>query len=249
MQGRNKTPRRWFRVKQSAEGDQRGSEEDPEGHTLYDWENPPEDDQAHEKAGHGETVAAKPVQVTLRAILGHEDHDASAAIQRWNREEIEGAEEKIQGKENEENYRNKTRFAGERIVREKMVGTPDAESHRGKDHQGEVGSGTGQGHPGRAARMTAFPERIVRGTGPTDHAAGEKEAENRENDHAKGRPADMRDGIEGDLASKGSGGVSSEFGDVGVGRFVAGGGEKKSNIPDKAERKSFGREVWHKELG
>jgi hypothetical protein len=59
----------------------------------------------------------------------------------------------------------------------------------------------------------------------------------------------VRDGIEGDLASEGSRGVSSEFGDEGVRRFVAGGGEKKSNIPDKAERKCFGREVWHKELG
>jgi len=241
--------RGWFKVKQSAEAERRGSEEDAEGHTLNDWENPPEDDQAHEKAGHGETVAAQPVEVTLRAILGHEDHDASAAIQWRNRKEIEGAEEKIQGKENEEDDRNKTGFAGDRIVREKMVGTPDAQSHGGNDHQREVGGRAGQGHPGRAARMPAFPERVIRGTGPTDHAAGEKETENRENDHAKGRPADVRDGIEGDLASEGRGGVSSEFGDEGVGRFVAGGGEKKSNIPDKAERKSFGREVWHKELG
>jgi hypothetical protein len=97
--------------------------------------------------------------------------------------------------------------------------------------------------------MPAFPERIVRSTRPTDHAAGEKKAEDRDNDHAKGRPANVWDGIEGDLASEGSGGVSSEFGDVGVGRFVAGGGEKKSYIPDKAEHKRFGREVWHKELG
>jgi len=59
----------------------------------------------------------------------------------------------------------------------------------------------------------------------------------------------VRDGIEGDLASEGSGGVSSEFGDVSVSRLVASGGEKKCNIPDKAQNKCCGRKVWHKELG
>jgi hypothetical protein len=33
-----------------------------------------------------------------------------------------------------------------------------------------------------------------------------------------------------------------------MGRFVTGGGEKKRNVPDKAERECFGREVWHKEF-
>lgn len=216
---------------------------------MDDGENPLENDQAYEQTGHGETVAAQPIEIPLGAILGHEDHDAGAAIQWRNRKEIEGAEEKIQGKDDEKGQEDKTGFAGERIVRQEMVGTADAEGQRGNDHQREVGGGASQGHPGRAARMTAFPERIIRSTGPTNHAAGEKKAEDRENDHAKGRPADVRDGIEGDLASEGSGGVSSEFGDVGVGCFVAGGGEKKSNIPDKAENKCFGREVWHKELG
>jgi hypothetical protein len=34
-----------------------------------------------------------------------------------------------------------------------------------------------------------------------------------------------------------------------MGRFVTGGGKKKSNVPDKAERECFRREIWHRELG
>ncbi len=236
-------------MRQSAEASRLCSKEDVEGHTLYDWENPPEDDQAHEKAGHGKTVAAKPVEIALRAILGHEDHDASTAIQWRNGKEIEGAEEKIQGKEDKEDLEDKARIAGDRIERKEMVGTPDAQSQRGNDHQREVGGGAGQGHPGRTVGMTAFPERIVRSAGPTDHAAGEKEAEDWENDHAKGRPADVRDRIEGNLTTQSRGGVSSKFGDEGVGRLVACGGEKKRNVPDKAEHEGFGREIRHRELG
>ena len=98
-------------------------------------------------------------------------------------------------------------------------------------------------------RMTSLPERIVRSAGPTDHATEEKEAEDRKHDHAKGRPTNVGDRIQGNLAAEGGSGVSSEFGDEGVGRFVACGGEKKGNVPDEAERKHFGREIWHRDLG
>ena len=133
--------------------------------------------------------------------------------------------------------------------RQEMLRTADADSQSGDDHQCEVGRGAGKGHPGGAVRMTAFPERIVRSTGPTDHAAGEKKAEDWDNDHAKGRPADVGNRIERDLATEGSGGVSSKLGGEGVGRFVTGGGKKKRNVPDKAERECFGGEIRHRELG
>jgi len=249
VQARNRTARRWFRMKQNAEGVRRGSEEETEGRILYDWENLPKYDQAHEKAGHGKTVTAKPVEIALGAIFAHEDHNAGAAIQWRNRKEIEGAKEKVQGKEDEKDLEDQSRIAGDRIGRKELVGAPDADRQRGNDHECEVGGGAGEGHPGRAVRMTAFPERIVRSAGPTDHAAGENEAEDRENDHAKGRPADVRDGIEGDLTTQGSRGVSSQFGDQGVGRFVTCGGKKKRNVPDKTECECFGREIWHRELG
>ena len=92
---------RWFRVKQSAEGVRCGSKEDAERRPLHDGENPLENDQANEQTGHGETVAANPVEIALGAVLGHENHDAGAAIKWRNREEIEGAEEQIQGKDDE----------------------------------------------------------------------------------------------------------------------------------------------------
>ena len=249
MQARNRTARRWFRVKQSAEGDQRGSEKDAQCRPLYDGENPLEYDQAHEQAGHGETVTANPVEIALGAVLGHEDHYARASIKWRDRKEIKGAEEKVQGKDDKKDLEDEARISGERIDRKEMVGTPDADSQSGDDHKCEVGSGAGKGHPGGAVRMTAFPERVVRGTSPTDHAACEKKAEDRDNDHAKGRPADMRNRVEGDLAAEGRGGVSSEFGDEGMGRFVTSGGKKKRDVPDKAEYQCFGREIRHRELG
>ena len=196
MQGRNTTARQWFRVKQNAEGVRRGSEEETEGRILNDWENLPEDDQAHEKTGHGKTVTAKPVKIALGAIFAHEDHNAGAAIKWRNREEIESAEEKIQGKDNEEDLEDQARIAGDSIDRKEFVETPDADGQSGNDHEREVGGGAREGHPGRTVRMTAFPERIVGSAGPTDHAAGEKIAKDWDNDHAKGRPADMRYRIE-----------------------------------------------------
>lgn len=249
MQARNRTARRWFRVKQNAEGVRRGSEADAKRRPLHEGENPLEYDQANEQTGHGKTVTANPVEIALGAVLGHEDHYASASIKWRDRKEIKRAEEKIQGKDDEKGQEYNTGYASERIDRKKMLGTPDADGQRGHDHECEVGGGAGEGHPGRAVRMTAFPERIVRSAGPTDHAAGEKKAEDRDNNHAKGRPADVRDRIEGDLATEGRGGVSSEFGDEGMGRFVTGGGEKKRNVPDKAERECFGREIRHRKLG
>ena len=240
---------RWFRVKQSAEGVRCGSEEDAERRPLHDGENPLEYDQANKQTGHGETVTANPVKIALGAIFGHEDHDAGAAIKGRDREEIEGAEEKVEGKEDEKDLEDKARIASDRIDRKEMVGTSDADGQSGDDHEREVGGWAGKGHPSRAVRMAAFPERIVRSTRPTDHAACEKKAEDWDNDHAKGRPADMRNRIEGDLTTEGSSGVSSELGREGVGRFVTGGGKKKRNVPDEAEYQCFGRKIRHRELG
>jgi hypothetical protein len=249
VQSRNTTPRRWFRVMQSAEGDRRKSKEKTKGHSLDDGENSPEDDQPHEETSHGKTVTTNPVEIALGAVLGHQDHDASAAIQRRNRKKIEGAEEEVQGKENEEDLEDKARIAGDWIDRKELVEAPNADGQSGNDHEREVGCRAGEGHPGRTVRMTAFPERIVRSTCPTDHAASEEKAKDWDNDHAKGRPADMRDRIEGDLTSECGGGVSSQFCDEGVGRFVTCGGEKKRDVPDKAEYQRFGRKIRHRQLG
>lgn len=78
--------------------------------------------------------------------------------------------------------------------------------------------------------MAAFPERIVRCAGPADHSAGEKETEEGNDDHAERRPADVGNGIEGDLSTESSGGVSTHFRDERVSGFVARGGEKKNDV-------------------
>ena len=93
--------------------------------------------------------------------------------------------------------------------------------------------------------MAAFPEGVERSAGPADHAAGGEEDKKRDDDHAHGRTGDVRDGVEGGLATEGGGVVSTEFGSEGVGGFMAGGGKKKDHVGDEAEKKFFGREIIH----
>lgn len=54
-----------------------------------------EDEEADEKSGDGETVAAKPIEIFLGARFAHKKHDGCAAIERRNGEKIKGTEEKI----------------------------------------------------------------------------------------------------------------------------------------------------------
>ena len=94
----------WFRVKHSAHAISWALEEYAERRPLHDREYALKDDQAYEETCHGETVAANPVEVLLGSRFAHEQHDASAAIQRRSRDEIEGAEKQVQGKNGEKDY-------------------------------------------------------------------------------------------------------------------------------------------------
>ena len=55
-----------------------------------------------------------------------------------------------------------------------------------------------------------------------------------------GLALDVRNGIERNLAAHRGGGVASDLGDEGVGGFVAGGGEKKGDVPDESESEQLG---------
>ena len=57
----------------------------------------------------------------------------------------------------------------------------------------------------------------------------------RHDDQTDGFAADVRDGIERDLAAVKRGGIATRDGDERVRAFVAGGGEKKNDVPDESE--------------
>src|SRR6267143_7025085 len=100
--------------------------------------------------------------------------------------------------------------------------------------------------------MTALPERVVGRASQAEHGLSfaERKRNQGNHNHAPRFALDVRNGIERNLAAKGRSGVASDFGDEGVGRFVASGGEKKGNVPDESESEQFGREVRHgKSLG
>ena len=90
--------------------------------------------------------------------------------------------------------------------------------------------------------MAPLPVRIVGRAGPAEHrlSLAQRKRNQGNNDHAPGLALDVRNRIERDLAARGRGGIASDFGDEGVGRFVAGGGEKKSDVPDETKSEQFG---------
>src|SRR5882724_8857674 len=97
-------------------------------------------------------------------------------------------------------------------------------------------------------RMAPLPVRIVGRAGPAEHGLSfaERKRNQGNHDHAPRFALDVRNGIERDLAARGCGGVATELGDEGMGRFVAGGGEKKSDVPDESGSEQFGWEVRHR---
>ena len=96
--------------------------------------------------------------------------------------------------------------------------------------------------------MATLPERVVRCAGPADHSAGEKKAEEGNDDHTERRPADVRNGIQGDLSAESSGGVSTDFRDERVSGFVARGGEKKNDVRDETGQENSWGEIRHRHV-
>ena len=87
------------------------------------------------KTNHRVAVPSKPIQIALGAVFAHEEHDASAAVQRGNRQQIERAEEEIQRKESAEDITAKVRTARERILVQPAHGPTEAEADSGDEHE------------------------------------------------------------------------------------------------------------------
>jgi hypothetical protein len=206
------------------------------------WINVAEQYQCHQKSRQSKRAPSNKVEILLSSRLAHQQHDGSASVERRNREEIENSEQKIEGKEALQCEKGKA------AVCEPVHGDAYTQANHGDNHQDEVCGRTGEGHPGGAARMLAFPIGIVRGAGETDHATAKQEkAKKRENHHAVRRAANVRNGIQADLPALGSGFISAPLGYQGMSSFVAGGGEQKNQIKNEAVDQLIWREeVRHK---
>src|SRR5258708_5103275 len=56
----------------------------------------PKKHQRNEESQHCITVAAQPIEITLGSVFVHKQHDARAAVERRDRQQIERAEQQVQ---------------------------------------------------------------------------------------------------------------------------------------------------------
>src|SRR6266446_1098054 len=205
----------------------------------------PENEESDNQPEHRVAVAAQPVKIALGALCAHEHHDSRAAVQGRNWKQIESPEEQIELEKSREHIAGKVEVARNGIGEDPATCGANAQPDRRQKHKREIGGGTGEGHPGGAPWVTALPAGIKGGAGPADHAAGKYEREYGDHHHAPGLAADVRDGIESDLAAEGCRFVAAQFGNQGVGSFVASRGEKECNVPDETEDEKIGGELRH----
>lgn len=206
-----------------------------------------EDDQADEETGHGKAVAAKPVEIFLGGGFGHEEHDSCAAVERRNGKKIESTEEEVHQKHGNESGEEEVVVSiGLKV--EEVQSAAGTKGEGSKEHEREICGGTGQSHPGRALGVAAFPERVERCAGPTNHASRKKETEKRDDDHAKRFATDVRDWIESDLAAEGGCRVATAIGDESMSGFMTSCRKKKDRVRDEGDHEVLWVELIHRRV-
>ena len=88
--------------------------------------------------------------------------------------------------------------------------------------------------------MPPLPVRIIRGACPPEEGTCGDQREYRYDDHAPGLALNVRNGIEGNLSADECGVIATHFGGQRVCCFVASGGKKKCQVPDKTQGEHFG---------
>ena len=96
-------------------------------------------------------------------------------------------------------------------------------------------AGPAKRHPGGAARVALLPRGIERRAGPPDHPVRRHVGKDGDNHKPDRLAADVRQRIERYLARLKSGGIAAQVRDKGMRPFVAGGREKKNDVPDKSQ--------------
>src|SRR5882724_5307777 len=82
---------------------------------------------SHNQPEQSEVVAAQPVEILVSAIFAHEQHDDAAAVERRRGQQVERAEEQIQGEENKKHDAGKIPPAAGRIAADPMHRRAEAE--------------------------------------------------------------------------------------------------------------------------
>jgi hypothetical protein len=214
-------------------------------------ENFVEDDPGENQANHSEALGVKPIEKAKCGVFAHEESDTGVAVEWRNREKVEGAEKEIQDEKYAEESCGEAcesrRGGGDDLSETGGVWTfENAGKHTasnrngGKNDEREIGSGSGEGHPGGTARVAALPVGIVGSAGPTDHPVGHEVGQDGDGDEADGFAANVGQGIEGNLAAFEGGWVATDFGHKSVGAFVTGGGKQEDYVPHDAEDEEVG---------
>src|SRR6266404_3407763 len=81
--------------------------------------------------------------------------------------------------------------------------------------------------------------------GPAKQVVGHDERQDRESHHPPRFALDMWNGIERHLSARERRVIPAYFRGQRVRRFVASGGEKKGNVPDKSQRDQFRLDIGH----
>src|SRR5258707_15056539 len=72
------------------------------GEGLYRAVEIAEEQQPEEQTQPGVAAVAQPVQVAVRGAFGHEEHDAGASVQRRKGKKVEGSQEQVERKGDEQ---------------------------------------------------------------------------------------------------------------------------------------------------
>ena len=98
-------------------------EEQVQNKRLHVGKNLSKNQQANEQSRHAVIVAANPVEITLRTVFVHEQHDGGAAVEWRDRKKIESAEEQIQHESDFKNYQEKAGRTGHGVKLKEMENT------------------------------------------------------------------------------------------------------------------------------
>ena len=120
---------------------------------------------------------------------------------------------------------------------------PQQKAHRAERDRSEqeIGSGTGERHQRRAARVTDRPLAVVGDARPTDHPTvpplaekqREQERKDRDDDHPERRAPDVGRRVERHVTERIRRRITAPVRDKGVCGFVAGRAEDEHEVPNR----------------
>src|SRR6266478_3830038 len=110
----------------------------------------PKKHQRNEESQHCITVAAQPIEITLGSVFVHKQHDARAAVERRDRQQIERAEQQVQEEKCQQRGCRQVVSRSRSIVVHPVHGSADANPHRREQHQRKIRRWACKRHPRRA---------------------------------------------------------------------------------------------------